>query len=110
MWSEVEGWKRPEHKAVVEKIVPENLPTQWLRGEAVIPHFLTHIWYRKRVAPSPAHDEMIARVLAKIMANQLQEGVEHLASPYYTVADVVRHRYQKFLDATIPSKARVSSV
>lgn len=30
MWSEAEGWKRPKHKAVVEKIVPENLPTQWL--------------------------------------------------------------------------------
>jgi hypothetical protein len=102
MWSEAEGWKRPEHKAVVEKIVPENLPTQWLWGEAVIPHFLTYIWYRKRVAPSPAHDEMIARVLAEIMANQLQEGVEHLASPYYTVEDVVRHRYQKFLGCDDP--------
>lgn len=102
MWSKAEGWKRPEHKAVVEAIVPESPPTRWVWGEAVIPHFLTYIWYRKRVAPSPAHDEMIGRILAEIMANKLQEGVEHLASPYYTVEDVVRHQYQNILGCDDP--------
>ncbi|MGQ0834887.1 MAG: hypothetical protein ACT4O5_08210 [Gammaproteobacteria bacterium] len=102
MWSEKEGWKRPEHKAVIESLIPEGLPPQWLWGEAAIAHFLSFVWFRKRLAPSPAHDIVVARVLAAIMQNKLQEGPEHLASPYYTIEDVVRHKSQPLLGCDDP--------
>ncbi len=101
IWCEAEGWRQPHHKAVIEKLIPENLPPR-IWGEGAISNFLTYVWYRKRVAPAPSHDVVVAAVLHEIMKNKLAEGVEHLASPYYTIEDVTRHMYVQVLGCADP--------
>jgi hypothetical protein len=102
MWSQSEGWKRPNHKSLVEKIVPDGLPQKWLWGEGAIPHFLAFIWYRKRFAASPDHDMMTANVLAVLLENKLSEEVEPIASPYYDAEEVVQHQYRVPLGCADP--------
>ena len=101
MWSYAEGWNEPKHKAVVEGLIPENLPPQSLWGEGAIPHFLAFTWYRKRITASPARDEFVAAVLRDILRNKLGPA-EHLPSPYYGIEDVVRHKYLKILGCDDP--------
>jgi len=101
MWSEREGWKDPEHKLLVESVIPEQLPAS-IWGEAAVPHFLTYIWYRKRVAPAPALDQHIAFVLRDIMNNKLKEDAEHLAFPYYDIEAVSRHQFSGLLECEDP--------
>ena len=102
MWSEEETWKRPHHKSLVEKLIPENLPQKWLWGEGVIPNFLTFIWYRKKIVVSANHDMMIAAVLAALLKNKTGGEGEPLASPYYDVEEVVQHQYHQVLGCQDP--------
>lgn len=100
-WSEAETWKRPHHKALVEKLIPENLPQKWLWGEGAIPNFLTFSWYRKKVAASANHDMMIAELLTALLRNKTGEE-EPLASPYYDAEEVVQHQYREVLGCQDP--------
>jgi hypothetical protein len=104
MWSEAETWKRPDHKSLVEKLIPEHLPQKWMWGEGVIPSFLTFIWYRKKVAASETNDMMIAAALAAILRNKTGavDGGEPLASPYYDAEEVVQHQYRQVLGCPDP--------
>jgi hypothetical protein len=103
IWSEAETWKRSHHKALVEKLIPESLPSKWLWGEGVIPNFLTYIWYRKRIAASSNNDVMVATVLAALLRNKVgADGGEPLASPYYDAEELAQHRYQKILGCPDP--------
>src|SRR5688572_32982418 len=63
MWYESETWKRPQHKSLVEKLIPEKLPSKWLWGEGDIPSFLTFIWCRQRLAVSESNDVMVTAAL-----------------------------------------------
>jgi hypothetical protein len=101
MWSEAEGWKNPEHKAAVETLIKPELPPQFVWGEAAVTHFLTYTWYRKRVAPSAAHNELAANVLRALMNNKLAEQ-GHSSSPYYTIEDFVRHMHAPVLRCDDP--------
>lgn len=101
-WSEAEGWKHPEHKAVVERLIPEELPHKWLWGEAAIPHFLSVIWYRKKRAPSPNHDATTVAVLATLLQNKTGALGEPIASLYYDAEDVARHQYSQVLGCADP--------
>jgi hypothetical protein len=103
MWSDAEGWNEPNHKAVVEGLIPENLPPQSLWGEGAITHFFAFTWYRKRIAASPAYDEFVVTVLRDILSNKLGP-TGHLPSPYYGIEDVARHTYQQFLGCDDPFK------
>jgi hypothetical protein len=102
IWSEAEGWKVPEHKAMVEKIIPESLPNNWLWGEAAVAHFLTYIWLRKRTVPSPDNDLMIAAVLASVLRNKTGGEGKPLAAPYYDAEQVVQHKSQAVLGCPDP--------
>ena len=102
MWSEAETWKRPPHKTLVENLIPETLPQDWLWGEGAIPNFLSFAWYRKKVAPSLDHDTMIAAVLAELLRNKTSEEQEPLASPYYGAEEVVQHQYRHVLGCQDP--------
>lgn len=101
IWSEAEGWKQPDHKAVIDNFIPENLPRPWLWGEGAIPHFLTYIWYRKRVDATAKQDKLIAAVLGILIQNKLT-GNPPLASPYYDIEKVVRHRARPVLGCDDP--------
>lgn len=101
MWSYAEGWDKPNHKAVVEGLVPENFPPQSIWGEGALPHFLVFTWYRKRIAASPAWDELVATALRDILHNKLGPA-GHLPSPYYETEDVVRHNYINILGCDDP--------
>lgn len=101
VWSQTEGWSEPNHKALIEELIPENLPPQCIWGEGAIPHFLAFVWYRKRIGASPALDELVATVLRDILHNKLgPKG--HLASPYYGIEEVIRHNYLKILGCDDP--------
>lgn len=102
MWSEAETWRRPDHKSLVEKIIPEDLPERWLWGEGVIPNFLTFTWYRKKIAPSTDNDRMVAAVLAALLRNKMGGEGEPLASPYYDAEEVVQHQYRQVLGCLDP--------
>lgn len=101
MWSSAEGWSVKKHKAVVEKLIPENLPPQSLWGEGAIPHFLVFTWYKQLIAASPARDEFVATVLCDILNNKLGPS-GHLPSPYYGIEDVARHTYLNILGCDDP--------
>lgn len=101
MWSCAEGWNEPKHKAIVEELIPENLPPRSLWGEGAISHFLVFIWYRKQIDLSPSQDEFVATVLHDILRNKLGT-MGHLPSPYYGVEDVVQHNYLNFLGCEDP--------
>ena len=103
MWSDAEGWNEPNHKAVIEGLVPENLPPQSIWGEGAIPHLLAYTWYRKRIAASPVQNEFVAAVLRDILSNKLGPA-GHLPSPYYGIEDVARHTYQQILGCDDPFK------
>jgi hypothetical protein len=102
MWSEAEGWKQPDHKSVVEGLIPDDVLPKSLWGEGAIPHLLAVLWYRKRIAPSSsAPDAKIATVLREILGDKLgNEGF--LPSPYYDVEDVVRHQHLEILGGDDP--------
>lgn len=102
MWSEADGWKRPRHKQLVEKLIAHDLPQQWLWGEAAIPQFLTLVWYWKKIATPADHDMMIATVLAALLHDKLQDGSESLASPYYDTEEVAQHQYRNVLGCADP--------
>lgn len=102
MWSEAESWKRPQHKALVERLIPEELPSNWLWGEGAIPNFLTYIWYRKKVAASADNDPMVADVLAALLRNKVGGEGEPLASPYYDAEEVAQHKYRSILGCQDP--------
>lgn len=102
MWSEAETWRRPDHKSLVEKLIPENLPQGWLWGEGVIPNFLTFTWYRKKIASSTDNDRMVAAVLAALLRNKMGGEGEPLASPYYDAEEVVQHQYRQVLGCLDP--------
>lgn len=99
IWSETEIWRRPEHNSIVENLISDRLPTNWLWGEGAIPNFLAFIWYRKKIAPSADNNATVASVLAKLQRNKLDTGGagEPLASPYYDVENVVQHTYRGVL-------------
>jgi hypothetical protein len=96
MWSEAEGWEHADHKTLVEKLIPEQLPP-CIWGEAAVAQFLTCIWYRKRISASPMQDEHVANVMREIMNNKLQDDADHLAFPYYDIEEVTRHAYAKIV-------------
>lgn len=100
-WSEAEGWKHPDHKPLIEAVIPEQLPPI-IWGEAAVPLYLTYIWYRKWMAPSREIDMRIAHLLREIMGNKLSEGAVPLPSPYYDIEDVTRRDYRKFLQVEDP--------
>jgi len=102
MWSEAETWKRPLHKPLVEKLIPESLPPNWLWGEGAIPNFLTFIWYRKKIAASADSDMKVAEALFALLGNKAGDQGEPLASPYYDAEEVVQHRYHKILGCPDP--------
>jgi hypothetical protein len=102
MWSETDGWRHPNHKSLVEKIIPVSLPPKWLWGEGAIPNFLTFIWHRKKAAPSPDHDMMTASALAAVLKNKLDEKGEPVASPYYDAEEVAQHQYHQLLGCADP--------
>lgn len=103
MWSQEEAWKCSNHKSLVEKLIPESLPSNWLWGEGVIPHFLVYLWYRKKVAFSQDNDLMVAVVLSALLRNKVGcDGREALASPYYSAEDVIQHLYQQALGCPDP--------
>ena len=101
MWSEREGWQHEGHKQQIEKLIPNQLPAS-IWGEGAVPHFLTYIWYQKRVTDAPALDQHIAYVLRDIMINKLKEDAKHLAFPYYDIEDVTRHHYSALLGCEDP--------
>jgi len=101
MWSEAKGWKQPEHKALTEKLIPEDIPPS-IWGEAAIPQFLTYVWYRKRISRDSTLDQRVATVLRDIMRNKLTEDANHLASPYYDIEDVTRHNHAELLRCDDP--------
>jgi hypothetical protein len=101
MWSETEGWKHPDHKALIEKVIPEQLPAS-IWGEAAVPQYLTYIWYRKRISRSSELDLHIAYALRDVMGNKLADKADHLASPYYDIEDVTRHGYAELLRCDDP--------
>ena len=101
MWSDTEGWIEPNHKTVIEKLVPESLPPQSLWGEGAIPHLLVFTWYHKRISASPARDEFVATVLREIVRNKLGPA-GHLPSPYYGIEDIVQHKHLQILGCDDP--------
>lgn len=102
MWSEAEVWRRPQHKSLIEKLIPESLPPKWLWGEGAIPNFLTFIWYRKKTAASANNDMMVAAVLAALLRSKTGGEGEPLASPYYDAEEVAQHRYREVLGCPDP--------
>lgn len=102
MWSEAETWTRPQHKSLVEELIPDTLPRKWLWGEGAIPHFLTFIWFRKRITGSADNDMMVAAVLAALLRNKAGGEGEPLASPYYNAEEVVQHQYREVLGCPDP--------
>lgn len=102
MWSEAETWKRPQHKPLVEKLIPESLPSKWLWGEGAIPNFLTFIWYRKKTVVSANNDMMVATVLAAVLRNKAGGDGKPLASPYYGVEEVAQHQFREYLGCPDP--------
>lgn len=100
-WSEAEGWKHPDHKPLIEALIPEQLPPS-IWGEAAVPLYITYIWYRKWMIPARELDMRIAQMLHEIMRNKLSEQAVHLPSPYYDIEDVTRRDYQKDLGVENP--------
>jgi hypothetical protein len=101
MWSEAESSKRLDHKSIVETLIPSHLPPKWLWGEAAIAHFLTYMWYWKRIDSSPAPNEAVGAVLQALMRNKLGNA-DHLSSPYYGIEEVVRHQLADALHCEDP--------
>lgn len=102
IWSETEAWEKLDHKRLVEKLIPKELPSRWLWGEAAIPQFLTVTWYWNRRVPPDEGVKKIAGVLNILLRNKLQLEGEPLASPYYDAEEVVRHNYNQLLNCSDP--------
>lgn len=100
-WSEAEGWKHPDHKPLIQALIPEDLPPI-IWGEAAVPLYLTYIWYRKWIAPSRDLDMHVAHILREIMSNKLSEQAVHLPSPYYDIEAVTRRDFRQYLQCDDP--------
>jgi hypothetical protein len=88
----------PANLPSVETFLPREFSTRALWGEAALPQLLAHYWYISRRDASFGPERQLARLLATIIRCQLgQEEAEFLASPYYSIGDVVRHRHAGFL-------------
>lgn len=101
MWSEAESWKRPEHKSVVEKFLPDALGPNWLWGEGAIPHIITFLWYRRKVDATLRYELSLEHLLQALLESK-QDDCKQLASPYYSIEDTVRHQYHRILNCRDP--------
>lgn len=88
----------PANLAAVEALLPAEFGPRSLWGEGALPQLLAHYWYMSRRDASFAPERRLAQLLATVIRCQLgQEGAEFLASPYYAIDDVVRHRHAGLL-------------
>jgi len=88
----------PANLPAVEAFLPQEFGPRALWGEAAMPQLLAHYWYISRRDASFGPERWLAQLLATVIRCQLgQEDAEFLASPYYSIADVVRHRHADFL-------------
>ena len=101
LWSKGETWKWPEHEAIVTNYIPNRFGDGWLWGEGAIPNLVTLIWYLNQVDSTIRSDALAIGVLSALIENKTSAD-DHLASPYYTIEDVVRHRYHQFLGCEDP--------
>jgi len=90
----------PANLSAVEAFLPEEFSPRALWGEAAMPQLLAHYWYISRRDASFGPERWLAQLVATVIRCQLgQEEAEFLASPYYSITDVVRHRHAGFLGA-----------
>jgi hypothetical protein len=91
LWCMRESLK-PANLGEVERFIPMELGRKCLWGEAVLPQLLAHYWCISRRHAGRKSERILSGLLAAILRSQLGESEASLASPYYTIADVVRHK------------------
>jgi hypothetical protein len=90
-WCGKEVWPKEEYRTFIASFIPPVPKHFWLWGEGAIPQFLAYLWYLRATDASPRPDILLADLLAAVCSRNAAEGSEFLASPYYTVEEVVRH-------------------
>jgi len=92
LWSQEVGWQPRELKDCVEGFIPETLNKFfWLWGEAVIPQFLSYLWYLRESTATQYPDHLLAFLLKSVIDCNKEEGPVNLMDPYYSIEDRIRH-------------------
>lgn len=95
--SRTSGWPQEGHEAFVESFIPKGLDEFHLWGEGAIPQLLAFHWYRRAKDATPAPDGMLVSLLNTVVASALGKGAKRLASPYFTLEDVMQHELRPLL-------------
>jgi hypothetical protein len=96
LWCRRENLK-PAVLAQVEQFLPLAPASRSLWGEGVLPQLLAHYWCTSRRSPYRKTESILTSLLGAIVEAQLGREGSPLASPYYGISDVVRHRLMTML-------------
>jgi hypothetical protein len=99
LWCRREGLE-PAGLAQVEQFLPLDPGRRSLWGEGVLPQLLAHYWCISQRSSDRKAESILTTLLGAIIESQLGRDGSPLASPYYGIADVIRHR----LMATLGSR------
>ncbi len=96
-WCSEKGWPDDDYKLFIEDFIPRKPNGQWLRGEGAIPQWLIYLWFLRAVDSTVAPDFHLSGLLNAVCQRNTRKDYEPLASPYYTIEDVVRHQLRQVL-------------
>lgn len=85
---------------LIESFLPFFPPERSLWGEAAIPGHIAHYFYYSAKTTGIRSEFILAKILDDVLRCQMNTKTENLASPYYDIEEVVRHRYPKILRTT----------
>lgn len=94
LWFELPTAGPPDFdRAALEQFIADDNVQVDVWGEGAIPALLLRYWFQKRFRPHVRHDYFLAALLRLLTA----KDSERLPGPYWTFADVVRHRLSPIL-------------
>lgn len=87
------GWRNEEHRECLRSILPSDVKRLALWGEGALPQWLAWIWFLRGTEGDLHPEQQLVSLLALLLrTNGPSAKLEPLASPYYDLSEILRHR------------------
>jgi hypothetical protein len=96
-WGNGKGWPAEKYQSFIQEFIPQKPNGKWLWGEGAIPQFLMYLWFQRAMVSGIAPDIILAELLNAICERNTKSSLEPLASPYYTIEDVIKHNLRHII-------------
>ena len=98
LWCRRDGLYPPELAQARAFFTTNNkIVSRALWGEASVPQLLAHYWGLSASDPTWGPEYILSNLLSDVVSSQENDVKPALASPYYSIEDVFRHKWHEFL-------------